>query len=50
VIPKKEDAQSEKFVDYFYKNCAEELFRPFSGVVDHEEIKGAYCKFYSTSR
>ena len=41
VIPKKEDAQSEKFVDYFYKNCAEELFKPFSGVVDQKEIKGA---------
>lgn len=43
VTPKKEDAQSEKFVDYFYKNCAEELFKPFSGVVGHEEVKGAYC-------
>jgi hypothetical protein len=43
VIPKKEDAQSEKFVDYFYKNCAEELFRPFSGVVDHKEVKSACC-------
>ena len=42
VVPKKEDAQSEKFVDYFYKNCAEELFKPFSGVVDHKEVKGAY--------
>ena len=43
VIPKKEDAQSEKFVDYFYKHCAEVLFKPFSGVVDHKDIRGARC-------
>lgn len=40
IVPKKEEAQSEKFVDYFYKNCAETLFKPLAEVSEHKDIKG----------
>lgn len=41
----KDDPGTERFLDYFYKNCLELLFRPYNDIPDFRKQAGAQTHF-----
>lgn len=43
----KDDPVIERFIDYFYAKCCENLFRPMAELPEHQKITGAMFLFES---
>lgn len=45
MLQRRDDPATEKFLDYFYKNCIDSLFKPVLDLPDFKLMSGMFCPY-----